>query len=198
MEIEKQKEEQTKKRFLNRKVLGIPMMLFLIMGIGLVLAVGGYYYYFSQIIHVNVTINHQPVHAHNINNQLVITGDLEPQLNCTAGEYCNTQNISITNPTTDEQIVNIYVSNMYRDGYGYYPGVDSACLEGDLGTCYLGDNNITIQPNSTVTFRVKYHLFDIPGQIQNLNCTIGQPCVTTDYPINAWAQIIISSNMTEY
>ena len=85
---------------IGKKILGIPIFMLVILFVGVVIAGGLYYFFFSKDILVQGHINHPKVPT-----QFVITGDLDPDLDCFVGELCHTGNISIYNPTNFTQSV---------------------------------------------------------------------------------------------
>ena len=170
---EQQKVEQTGKCFLSskKKVAGIPIVLVALLGIGMVFAAGTFFYLFSQDVTVHGIIHPSggggPTQGQII--PLVITGDLHPiLLNCTAGTYCYTSNISIWNPTIDNQTVAMVIS---------FPGsaIDVIAFQGEVN-----NTSLVLAPNQTVTFRVGYHI------INN----------TADTQFDS--HILVTSNMTQY
>lgn len=148
--MEEIKEKQIEKKFINKKILGIPV-LFIILGIGLVLAVGTYYYFFMQTIQVHGIINH-PIQENPIIIPLVILGNLHPVLNCTVGLNCSTEEISISNPSNYEQVVNVMVSMPLS--------VDAINFTPDLTTINQTFATMTLSSGGTKSFYVIYHLLD--------------------------------------
>lgn len=104
---------------------------------------------------------------------LRITGDLSPYLNCTLGEICATENITIYNPTDFTQIVEVNPTDF---------GLIQYTQKGEfyLNNESFGSKLLTMDANETISFYVVY-----PIEL------LGNPT-----PFDT--EITITSNMTQY
>ena len=173
---------QQKKPCLKRKILGVPVVaMFLILGIGMVMAAGVFYYFFSQTINVHGIINHPSVNPTVL--PLIITGDLNTQLNCTIGEFCYAHPIYIENPTSFNQSLTITITMPFG-----ITDIQLAWTDFGKEQPYDGHwiNNWT---------QIRYNASLYPGQKGNIMIAYMIP---TNFVAVAFdSEIVITSNMTQ-
>ena len=138
----------------KKKILGMPVVLFIIMSVGMVLAIGGvvFYYQFYQSIEVHGLITKPEIIP------LVITGDLAPRLNCVLYSSCTTDWINITNPTNYFQPVKVEAMIPYTSDGLTFEGVYNGSFD---GTSDIANFSVVIDPGQTVSFRIKYYMIDV-------------------------------------
>jgi hypothetical protein len=116
----KMEEQIEKKSFVKKKLLGLPVLLIVLLGIGLVAATGTYFFWFQDDFSVLGVITYPFIelpHPHNSSNELIVQKYLAPVLNCLINQPCYSEMINITNPTLDNQTV--VISHFeYLDGEG--------------------------------------------------------------------------------